>query len=66
MNKMKYHFVGTFPKSTRKIVERSRMDTPNTDIQDRSLSWHGTGNSMKSDNRVNFVLWAQTLTHKLA
>ena len=34
----KYHTVGTGPKSNRKIVERGKIDNPNTQIHDRSLS----------------------------
>jgi hypothetical protein len=43
----KYHTVGTIPKSDIKIVERGKMDTPNTEIHDRSLSWLDTGTSKK-------------------
>jgi hypothetical protein len=35
----KYHTVGTVPKSKRKIIEtKTKIDTSNTHIQDRSLS----------------------------
>jgi hypothetical protein len=38
-NKQKYHTVGTVPKSKRKIIEtKTKIDTSNTHIQDRSLS----------------------------
>jgi len=37
----KYHTVGTVPKFNRKI------DTPNTHIHDRLLSWFATGTSLK-------------------
>ena len=40
--KKKYHIVGTVLKSNRKMVERGKIDTPNTQIYDRSISWHGT------------------------
>jgi len=30
----KYHIVRTFPKSNRKIIERGKIDTPNTQIHD--------------------------------
>jgi hypothetical protein len=43
----KYHTVGIFPKSNRKIVERDKIDTPSTQIHDRSLSWLGTGISLQ-------------------
>jgi hypothetical protein len=29
--------VGTFPKSSRKIVEKGNIDTPNTQIHEHSL-----------------------------
>jgi hypothetical protein len=35
------------------------MDTLNTQIHDRPLSWFGTGTSIKS-GEVKLVLWAQT------
>jgi hypothetical protein len=35
------------PKSNRKIIEKGKNDTPNTQIHDRSLSWLGTGTSKK-------------------
>ena len=43
----KYHTVGTIPKSDIKIVERGKMDTPNTQMVDGLLSWLDTGTSMK-------------------
>ena len=46
--KKKYHTVGAIPKSNIKIVERRKVDTPNTHIHDSSLSWFGTGTSIKS------------------
>jgi hypothetical protein len=55
-----YHTVGTFPKTKRKIVDRGKIDTPNTQIHDRSLSCLGTGISIKMV-RVELVLLAQTL-----
>ena len=39
----KYHNVGTIPKSNISVVKRGRVDTPNTQIHDRTLSWFGTG-----------------------
>ena len=58
MNKMKnkkYHTVETIPKLNIKIVERGKIDTPNTQIHDPSLSWLGTGTLIKS-GRVKLVL----------
>jgi hypothetical protein len=34
------------PKFNRKIVEGAKFDTPNTHIDDRSLSWLGTDTRM--------------------
>ena len=39
-----------------KIVERDNLDTPNTELQDISLSWLGTDTSMKC-GRVKLVVW---------
>jgi hypothetical protein len=36
------------PKSNREIIEIGQIDTPNKQIHDRSLSWLGTGTSIKS------------------
>jgi len=41
--KDKNYQCGTVPKSNRKIVERENIDTPSTQIHDRSLSWPNTG-----------------------
>ena len=43
-----YHTVGTFPKSNRKIVEKGKINTLSTQINDHSLSWLSTGTSIKS------------------
>jgi hypothetical protein len=56
---LKYNTVGTVPKSNIRIVERGKSDIPNTQIHDRSLSWIGTGISIKSGG-VKLVLWAQS------
>jgi hypothetical protein len=45
--KKKYHTVGTFHKSNRKIVERGKIDTTSKQIHDHSLSWLGTNTSIK-------------------
>ena len=41
------------------IVERGKIDTPNTHINDRPLSWLGTGTTIKSGG-IKLVLWTQT------
>jgi len=46
--------VATIPKSNNKIEERSKIDTPITQIRDRVLPWLGTGTSIKS-GRVKLV-----------
>ena len=48
MKNKKYHTVGTISKSTIKIIERGKMDTPKTQIHDRLLSWLGPSTSIKS------------------
>jgi hypothetical protein len=58
MKNNKYHTVGTVPKSNRKIVERDKIDTSNTQIHDLSLFWLATGTPMKSCG-VKLVLWPQ-------
>ena len=58
MKNKKYHTVRTVSKSIRKIVKSCKICTTNTHVHDRSLSWLGTNNSIKSGN-VKLVLWAQ-------
>jgi hypothetical protein len=48
MKKKKKNNVGTIPKSNRKIVERGNIDILSTQTHDRSLTWLGTGTSIKS------------------
>ena len=47
MKNKKYHTVETVSKSKIKIVETDQIDTPYTQIHDHSLSWFGTGTSIK-------------------
>ena len=54
--KIKFHAVGTVPKTSRKFVKRGKIDNPRTEVHDRSLSWFGTGTSIKSGG-VKLVLW---------
>jgi len=37
---------GTSLNFNRKIIERGKIDTPNTQIYDNSLSWLGTGTAI--------------------
>jgi len=55
----KYHTVGTIPKSNIKITEICKIDTPNTQVHNRSLSRLDTGTSIKSDG-VILVVFSQT------
>jgi hypothetical protein len=48
MIEKKYHTVRAFTKSNIKILESGKIDTTNKRIHDRSLSWLGTGMSIKS------------------
>jgi len=59
MKNKKDHTVGTISKSNIKIVDRGEIDTSNTQIHYRSLSWLGTDTSMKNGG-AKLVLWAQT------
>jgi hypothetical protein len=57
MKNKKYHTVGTFPKSNRKIAERSKINSPNTQIHGYSaVNTPCTliGHSMKSEKKVRF------------
>ena len=54
-----YHTDGTIQTSKIKIAERDKIDTPYTQIHDRSLSWLGTSTSIKRDG-VKLALWDQT------
>ena len=47
MKTKKYHTVRTVLKYNRKILERGKIDTINTQIHDRSLSWPSTGTSIE-------------------
>jgi len=58
MKNKTFHIVGTIPKSNITMVERCQIDTPNTQIHDRSISRLVTGTSIKCCG-VNLVLWAQ-------
>jgi len=58
MKNQKYRHVGTIPKSNINIAERGKINTPNTQIHDRSLSL-GTDTSIKSGG-FKLILWTQT------
>ena len=47
MKNKKYHTITAIPQSEIKIVERRKINTPSTQIHDGSLSWLGTGTSIK-------------------
>ena len=66
-NKMKttrYHTVGTFAKSNRKIVENGNIDPPNTQKHKRSPFWLGKGTAIKAGG-AKLVLWTQTNKYKV-
>jgi hypothetical protein len=56
---------GTIPKSNRKIVERDKIDTSNTQVHDRSLSWCGTGTLINSGG-VNFMYFYMAFVIKFS
>ena len=51
------------PKFNRKIVERGKIDILSTQIHEQSLSWLGTGTSMKS-GRVKLYIYGQKKNQK--
>jgi len=57
--KKEYRTVRIIPKSNINILERDKIDTPNTQIHDCLLVWLGIGTSITSGGD-NLVLWAQT------
>jgi len=59
MKNKKYHNVRTIPKSHTTILERGKIDTPDTQIHDCSLSCLFTSASIKPGG-VKLVVWAQT------
>ena len=48
MKKKKYCTVETVRRSNRKIIERDKINMPNTHIHDHLLSWLGTDTPIKS------------------
>ena len=56
MKNKKYH---TVEKQFQNPVKKLKKESKLTQIHDDSLSWLGTGASIKS-YRVKLVLWAQT------
>ena len=56
----KYYNVEKVLKSNRKIVEKDEIDTVNTQIHARTVTWLRTGISIKSGG-VKLVVCAQTL-----
>ena len=53
MQNKKYHTVGTIPK---KYTKKEAKSILLTQIHDRSLSWLGTGTSIKS-GEIKLILW---------
>ena len=51
-----YHTVGTIPTLNINITGRSKIDTTNVKLHPRSLSWLGTGTSIKC-GMVKLVLY---------
>ena len=48
-----------FQNQIRKSLNRGKIDTPNTQIHDRSLPWLSTGTSIKKSGGVKLELWTQ-------
>jgi hypothetical protein len=53
----KYPTVGKVLKSNRQIVKRGKIDTSNTHIHNRPLSWLDSGTSIENNDRVKLVLY---------
>ena len=51
------------PTFNSKIIERRKLDNPNTQIHDLSLSWLGTGTPLKSGG-ITIVLWARYIKYQ--
>ena len=49
-----------FQNLSTKSVDRAKLDTPSTHIHDRSLSWLGTGMSIKSDGVSKIIILSLT------
>ena len=64
MKKKKYHTVGTVLKFNTKFVETGKMDTPNTQIHDRSLSWFDTPNTQIHDRSLSWFDTPNTQIHE--
>jgi hypothetical protein len=64
LKKKKKHTLKSVLKYNLKIVERDKIDTPNTHVHDHSLSWLGTITSMKR-GRAKLVLWAKSFPNSL-
>jgi len=58
--KQKYHTVRTVSKSNRKIAERDKIGTPNSQIRDCFISLFGTSTSIRKSDGVKLVLLVQT------
>ena len=55
-----------FQNLIEKIVEiKGNIDTPNTHIYDRSLSWIYTGTSTKKDGVIRVVFWIRQIVGNL-
>jgi hypothetical protein len=57
--------IETVSTSNRTNVARGKINSPDTEIHDLSLSWFGTGTPIKSVGVKPFFLWAQTVGHQL-
>ena len=51
------------PKSNRKISDRDKIDTPNTQIHDRSLSWLDAPNTQLHDRSLSWLDTPNTQIH---
>jgi hypothetical protein len=59
----KYNTVGKFLKLNIKIVERGKIDTSNTQIHERSLSWLDTSNTQIHERSLSWLDTSNTQIH---
>ena len=55
MKNKKYHTVRTNLKYNSKIVRRGKVNSPNTQILDNTLSWLGTDTTQILDNTLSWL-----------
>jgi hypothetical protein len=60
INNKKYHTVGTDPKSNRKIAERGKINTPNTQMHDIIFLHNLSANNYHDENVLGPIRFKMT------